>query len=329
MDVPAPDYGTGEREMGWIVDTYRQLRQTDLNASACVTAKPLSLGGIPGRQEATGLGVCYGLRQCFETTDLLRPLGLTAGLAGKSVVVQGLGNVGSHAARALQESGARLVGLAEIEGAIANPDGLDLAAVLKHRKTTGSILGFPEALDLENASAALELECDVLIPAALQSQIREDNVRRVRAKVIAEAANGPVTPAADAVLRDRGTLVLPDIYLNSGGVVVSYFEWLKNLNHVSFERMTKRWQETVSAHFCEALERLTGKPLEPTERRALVDGPGERDLVLTALENTMNLAFVALEQCRVRNQLGDLRTAAYVLSINTIARTYEAAGIFP
>lgn len=328
VDVPAPDYGTGEREMGWIADTYRTLSPNELNASACVTAKPLALGGIPGRTEATGLGVFFGLRRLAEEAGLMQRMGLTAGLAGKRCVIQGLGNVGVHAARALQGAGALLVGLIEFDGALHAPDGMDLEVVLRHRKETGSIRNCPGATTIDRDSA-LELPCDILIPAALQGVIDRENAERIQAKIVGEGANGPVTSAADRTLAGRGILVLPDLYLNAGGVTVSYFEWLKNLNHVSFERMTTRWEAVTNEHFAEAMERLTGKPLEPDERTRLVRGPSERELVHSALENTMIMALKAMLEIKQQRQLPDLRTAGYVLALDRIAHAYEAAGIFP
>lgn len=328
VDVPAPDYGTSEREMAWICDTYRALRPDDLNASGCVTAKPLSLGGIPGRKEATGLGVYFGVRELFDDEALLSPLGLTRGLPGKSVIVQGLGNVGYHAALAFEQAGARLIALAELEGALHNPAGLSLADVMAHRKRTGSILNFPGAQNLTSAEA-LELPCDVLVPAALQHQIVEQNAGKIQAKVIGEAANAPVTTAADAILRKAGVLIVPDVYLNAGGVTVSYFEWLKNLEHVSFERLITRWEKTVGERFAEALERLTGKSLDLTARRDLTYGPSEQDLVHGALENTMCLSFRAMREVYRERKLPDLRTAAWVLAIDRVAEVYERSGIFP
>jgi len=327
-DVPAPDYGTGEREMGWIFDTYKALRPDDLNAAACVTAKPIALGGIPGRTEATGLGVYFGIRELFDDALMLERLGCSPGIAGKRFVIQGLGNVGLHAARAIAAGGGILVGLAEIEGALAHPDGLDLERVLQHRRDTGRILDFPGAHNLTTA-AALELECDVLVPAALQHQIRADNAAQIRAKVVAEAANGPVTSAADAILKSRNIVILPDVFLNAGGVTVSYFEWLKNIEHVSFERLITRWEQTVGERFANALEKLTGNALPVDERRTLVLGPSERDIVRTALENTMIIAYRAIRELQTARGLEDLRTAAWLLAIERVAEVYERSGVFP
>ncbi|SRR5664280_1159723 len=328
VDVPAPDYGTSEREMAWISDTYRALRPDDLNAAACVTAKPISLGGIPGRKEATGLGVYYGIRELFDDEVMLRPLRLSAGIAGKSVIVQGLGNVGYHAAQAFEQAGARLIALAELEGALYNPKGLSLERVMAHRQRTGSICDFPGAVNLSSIEA-LELDCDILIPAALQHQIVETNAARIRAKVVAEAANAPVTTAADTLLRDAGILVVPDVFLNAGGVTVSYFEWLKNLEHVSFERLITRWEKTVGERFAEALERLTGKALDISARSTLAYGPSEHEIVRSALENTMAIAYRAVREMYRERNLPDLRTAAWVLAIDRVAEVYERSGIFP
>jgi glutamate dehydrogenase (NAD(P)+) len=328
VDVPAPDYGTGEREMAWIFDTYKALRPDDLNAAACVTAKPLSLGGIPGRTEATGLGVFFGIREFFEDELATRALNATPGIAGKRFVIQGLGNVGAHAARAIAKAGGKLVALAEIEGAIHSEDGLALDEVLAHRRKTGSILGFPGARDLTTPEA-LELDCDVLVPAALQHQITADNAARIRARVIAEAANAPVTSSADVALRQRGVVILPDVYLNAGGVTVSYFEWLKNIEHVSFERLITRWETTVGERFAEVIEKLTGKSLGPVDRRALVVGPSEHDIVRTALEHTMIVSYRAMRELQTARALPDLRTAAWFLAIERVAEVYERSGVFP
>lgn len=328
VDVPAPDYGTSEREMAWISDTYRALRPDDLNASACVTAKPLSLGGIPGRKEATGLGVFYGIRELCDDETLCKPLGLQSGIVGKTVVVQGLGNVGYHAAQAFEQAGAKLIALAEIEGAVYDPAGLSLEQVVAHRQKTGSICNFTSGETL-TSNEALELSCDILVPAALQHQIVQANAARIRAKVVAEAANAPVTTAADEILRQAGVVVVPDVFLNAGGVTVSYFEWLKNLEHVSFERLITRWEKTVGERFAEAIERLTGKSLDVRLRSGLAHGPTEHEIVRGALENTLSLAYRAVRDLYRARSLPDLRTAAWVLAIDRVAEVYERSGIFP
>lgn len=330
IDVPAPDYGTGPREMAWIADTYSQFHPGEVDALGCVTGKPVSQGGIRGRTEATGRGVFYGIREAMADTDLTRQHGLTPGLAGKRVVVQGLGNVGYHAAQFLQAAGVLLVGLAEQEGAIANPDGLDLDAVVRHRKDSGRITGFPGATDLPSSGAALELDCDVLVPAALENVLTPENAGRIRARCVAEAANGPTTADADELLRSRGVLLIPDMYLNAGGVTVSYFEWLKNLSHVRFGRMSKRFEEASAREMVQAIESATGKGLSDAERKRIVRGPDEEDLVNSGLEETMTSAFREIRRAQTANpKIPDLRTAAFVVAIDKIALSYGELGIFP
>jgi glutamate dehydrogenase (NAD(P)+) len=330
IDVPAPDYGSGPREMAWIADTYVQVHPGEIDAIGCVTGKPLSQGGIRGRKEATGRGVFYGIREALMDADLVKKHGLSRGLAGKRVVVQGLGNVGYSAARFLQEGGAVLVGLAEYEGAIANPKGLDLEAVVRHRKGTGRITGFPGAMDLPSSAAALELDCDVLVPAALENVLTRQNADRVRARCVAEAANGPTTADAEAILRARGVLVIPDMYLNAGGVTVSYFEWLKNLSHVRFGRMAKRFEELSTQRMVQAIESAAGKQLGNKERALLIRGADEEDLVNSGLEETMSTAFQQIRSVQAADsRIPDLRTAALVLAIDKIARSYTELGIFP
>jgi glutamate dehydrogenase (NAD(P)+) len=330
VDVPAPDYGTGEREMGWIADTFKALNPTQLDAFACVTGKPLSIHGIPGRREATGLGVYYGIHECTSRTQDMRALGLSPGLAGKRVIVQGLGNVGYHAAKfASEEGGALVVGIAEIEGGIYDPDGLDVEAVARHRRETGSLLDAPGKSRVLSSAETLEQECDVLIPAALENQITAENAPRIRARIVAEGANGPVDPAGEAILLERGVLVIPDIYLNAGGVTVSYFEWLKNLSHASFERMTTRYEEIASLRVLDTIERLTEKLLSADEKRTLAEGPKEIDFVYSALAETMEQSYQHVHDLWKRRGLPDLRTAAFCFAINHIANSYLSQGIFP
>jgi glutamate dehydrogenase (NAD(P)+) len=246
IDVPAPDYGTGEREMAWIVDTYQSLKPGEIDAAGCVTGKPISLGGVRGRKEATGLGVFFGVREVCLMPEVMKKQGLTVGIENKKVVVQGLGNVGYHSAKFFRENGAIVVSIAEFEGAIYNAAGLNEEEVFQHRKKTGSILNFPGATNLKNSGDALELDCDILIPAALENVIDKNNAPKIKAKIIGEAANGPLTPEADDILAAKGILVIPDMYLNAGGVTVSYFEWLKNLSHVRYGRLEKRFTENAN-----------------------------------------------------------------------------------
>ncbi len=332
VDVPAPDYGTGAREMAWILDTYSSVTDNPLDALACVTGKPVGQGGVRGRTEATGRGVFYGIREACNHAEDMQALGLAPGLEGKTVVIQGLGNVGYHAANFLQEGGAVLVGLAEYEGAIYNPQGLDLEAVMTHRRQTESILDFPGAQNIPNSAAALELECDILVPAALEGQIRTDNAPRIQAKVIGEAANGPVTAAADTVLNEKGALIIPDMYLNAGGVTVSYFEWLRNLSHVRHGRMSRRFEEHSARRILQAVEMLTEKRFAADRFAKVVSdvafGASEADLVNSGLEDTMVGAYNEIRELGKQHNT-DLRTAAFVSSIKKVAASYQQMGIFP
>lgn len=330
VDVPAPDYGTGQREMAWIADTYATFHPGQIDALACVTGKPVTQGGVRGRLEATGRGVSFGLREACSHRDDMKRLGLDKGLEGKRVVVQGLGNVGYHAAKFCQQGGAVITGLAEYEGAIHNPKGLDVEAVMKHRKETGSLLDFPGATNLGSREEALELECDILIPAALENQITEENAPRVRARIVAEAANGPVTAEAERILLRNNVLVIPDIYLNAGGVTVSYFEWLKNLSHVRFGRMGKRFEQTTFGNLLRVVEETTGRRLSDAERRTIVRGADEIDLVNSGLEESMAVAYQQIREIwKADSKIPGLRTAAFIGAINKIATCYGELGIFP
>ena len=329
LDVPAPDYGTGAREMAWIADTYLAFHPEQIDALGCVTGKSVSQGGIRGRTEATGLGVFYGTREVCSSAEDMAALGLSPGLEGKSFVVQGLGNVGYHAAKFFTEGGARLVGVAEFEGAIGNPAGIDLASLMNHRKETGSILGFPGAADLPNREAGLELECDILIPAALENQITEHNAERIKAKIIVEAANGPVTSPAEAILTRRGIMIVPDLYINAGGVTVSYFEWLKNLSRVRLGRMEKRYEQAAYERILTLIEKETGRPLSREEREMAARGADEADLVYSGLEETMINSYHQIRETAKQNGTKTLRTAAFVNAIDKIAVSYLELGIFP
>ncbi|MBT8468721.1 MAG: Glu/Leu/Phe/Val dehydrogenase [Deltaproteobacteria bacterium] len=329
VDVPAPDVGTGEREMGWIYDTYKILGPDTLNSLACVTGKATSVHGVSGRREATGLGAVIALDHFLSEKEDVKPLGWETGLAGKRIIVPGLGKVGLHAALSAIERDAVIVGVSVSDGALYDEGGLDVEAVLLHRAKTGSLRGFQDARYLANPDAILEEPCDVLIPCALEHQITAENAPKLQAKVIVEAANGPVDPQADAILREAGTVVLPDIYANAGGVVVSYFEWIKNLSHVSFERMTRRYQQISNNRILDAIGRLTGKSLPPEESALLLQAPNEIDFVRTALENTMAISYEKIREPWKRRSLPDLRTAAYLGAIESVASAYALDGIFP
>ena len=330
IDVPAPDYGTGEREMAWIVDTYQSLKPGEIDAAGCVTGKPISLGGVRGRKEATGLGVFFGVREVCLMEDVMKKQGLMVGIENKKVVVQGLGNVGYYSAKFFREHGAIVVAIAEFEGAIFNEAGLNEEEVFQHRKKTGSILNFPGAKNIEKSAEALELACDILMPAALENVIDGTNAPRIKAKIIGEAANGPLTPEADDILAAKGVLVIPDMYLNAGGVTVSYFEWLKNLSHVRYGRLEKRFTENANINILHQIEELTGKKVTESEKEIIAHGPDEIDLVHSGLEETMiNATREIMDIWKANPSIPDMRTAAYVCAINKVGTSYAELGIFP
>jgi glutamate dehydrogenase (NAD(P)+) len=273
--------------------------------------------------------VFFGVREACGIAEDMKALGLAPGLSGKRVVVQGLGNVGYNAAKFLQEGGCIIIGIAEYEGAICSPKGLDVDEVFKHRKSTRSILNYPGATNILKTGDALELDCDILIPAALERQVTAENAPRIRARIIGEGANGPTTPEAEEILLKKGVMVLPDIYLNAGGVTVSYFEWLKNLQHVRLGRMGKRFAETSTNQLIMAIERTTSKALTEEEKRKLIHGPDEIDLVNSGLEDTMIVAYNEIREIMKQKNVPDLRTAAFISAIDKIATSYMELGIFP
>jgi len=327
VDVPAPDYGTGAREMAWILDTYRQF-SNDLNAEACVTGKPIQQAGVRGRTEATGMGVYLGVREACNDVEDMKALGLQPGLAGKTYIVQGFGNVGYHSAKFMSEHGAILIGVAERDGSIYSDKGIDPDQLLEWLKEKGSILGFPGATSSKDKSKILEEQCDILVPAALENQVNDKNAPKIKAKIIAEAANGPTTRNAHDILKNRGALIIPDVYLNAGGVVVSYFEWLKNLQHVRFGRIEKRFEENSMKNIIDAMEKITKTSFTDQEKLNLAHGAGEFELVMSGLEDTMITAYLEINENRKKHNV-DLRTASYISSINKVGTIYEQMGIFP
>ena len=329
VDVPAPDYGTGPREMAWIADTYAAFNP-GIDAAGCVTGKPVSQGGIRGRTEATGRGVFYGIREAVGVAEDMKKLKLKTGLSGKRVVIQGFGNVGFHSAKFLLEGGAVIVAIGEYEGAVYDPRGIDVEGVLKHRKETGSILNYKKAKNIKRTNDILEIDCDILVPAALENQVHSGNAAKIKAKIVAEAANGPTTPQAEKILEKKDVLILPDLYLNAGGVTVSYFEWLKNLSHVRFGRLGKRHKELINRTVVESIEKAVGKNLDAKAKSILMQGADEEDLVNSGLEETMIQAYHEIRETKSKDKkIPDLRTAAFVNAIDKIATSYLALGIFP
>lgn len=331
IDVPAPDFGTSQREMAWIYDTYRTLRENEINAAGCVTGKPVSQYGIRGRADATGRGVFYGLREAFSHAEDMKKLGLTPGLAGKTMIVQGFGNVGSHSATISQNEGdVVVIAVGEYDGFIYNKKGIDMNKLLQVRNETGSIMNYPDAEkhSKEDRNKVLELECDILLPAALEEQINVNNASRIKAKIVAEAANGPTTSAAEEILLKKGILVIPDVFLNAGGVTVSYFEWLKNLSHMRFGRMDKRyrvreWENTISL-----VESMSGKKVPSELVSKYVKGADEVDLVRSGLEESMMNAYNDTRDVMLEKKVS-MRTAAFVNAIQQIGQDYLSMGVFP
>ena len=334
QNVPAPDMGTGEREMAWIADQYKRMNTTDINGVACVTGKPTNGGGIQGRTEATGRGVQYALREFFRDREGVEKAGLSGTLDGKSVIVQGLGNVGYHAAKFLaEEDGCRIVGIIERDGALVDENGLDVDAVQGWIAGHGGVSGFADGTYVENGATVLENACDILIPAALEGVINLGNADRIKAPLIIEAANGPVTAGADAVLREKGTVIIPDMYANAGGVTVSYFEWVKNLSHIRFGRMQRRQEEARHQLIIDELERLSadsgiGWQLSPDFKQRYLRGADELELVRSGLDDTMRAAYQSMaEVWHEKAEVDDLRTAAYLVSIAKVATSYRAKGL--
>lgn len=332
-NVPAPDMGTGQREMAWIADTYKHLYPNDINYIACVTGKPVHLGGINGRVEATGRGIQYALREFFRHKDDVKDAGLDAGLEGKKVIIQGLGNVGYHAAKFLSiEDGVKVIKVIEKDGTIIANDtnrGIDIEALYAYIVVHGKVEGFPDGKYEADCQKALTDECDILIPAALEGVINSSNASSVKAKMIVEAANGPITFEADELLKAKGVVVLPDAFMNSGGVIVSYFEWIRNLNHIRFGRMGRRLEETRGQLVVDSFEEATGKKISDGMKKKLIYGADEIDMVRSGLDDSMRLAYQNIREVKKGNKkINDYRTAAYVIAIEKIAKSYTDSGIY-
>ncbi len=329
-NVPAPDMGTGPREMAWIASTYKAHRMEDIDHLACVTGKPVSQGGIRGRVEATGRGVVFGLREFFRHPEDVKKAGMEGTLEGKKVIVQGLGNVGYHAAKILEEEdGAKVIAVLEYDGGILNLDGIEIEDLAEYRKNNGGVKGYPKGTYVEDSSSLLEYECDVLIPAALEGVINQENAPRIKAKLIGEAANGPVTFGADAILSQRGTLIIPDTYLNAGGVTVSYFEWIKNLSHIRLGRMQRRYEEGQNSALIEAIE-SSGAPVSEELKKSLMQGADEVDLVRSGLDDTMRMAFQAIRERYWRSDnISSYRVAAMAIAVEKIAHNVMEQGVYP
>ena len=329
IDVPAPDYGSGEQEMAWISDTYSSLTH-ELNAPACVTGKPVAMGGVRGRTEATGMGVAFGLREICKNQKLMDQVGLSTDIQGKRIAVQGFGNVGYHTARYLSEMGAKVTHVSEFEGMISNPEGLNIGELSEFRSKNGSFAKYSKGEFTEKRDDVFGVDCDILVPAALENQIREDNYDQIKAGIIGEAANGPVTSEASKKLHEKGKVIVPDIYLNAGGVTVSYFEWVKNLSHIRFGRIDKRFDAGQFQDMASLLSEVTEKDISKNLVDKFQRQGDEAQLVASGLEETMIEALrQIIEVMEEHDYKMDLRTATFVLAITKVAKSYELAGIFP
>jgi len=323
IDVPAPDMGTGSREMSWVMNTYQQFNMADVDAMACVTGKPVSSGGIRGRTEATGLGVFYGIREFLSYEEILEKTGLTPGFKDKEIVIQGFGNVGYWGAKFCEEAGAKIICISEYDGAIYNKNGLNVEKLFEYRRATGTFANYPDGT-LIDGKKALEIPCDILIPAAKELVITKANADRINAKIIAEAANGPLNPEADEILLKKGAVIIPDLLLNAGGVTVSYFEWLKNLSHVRFGRLNKKWEEQNKRNLLGLFE-STGRKLTAQEKHIFIHGADEVDLVRSGLDDTMTNACLETRNTAIA-QKTDHRTAAFYNAIMKIHAVYSDMG---
>ncbi|CAH0716631.1 unnamed protein product, partial [Brenthis ino] len=334
IDVPAPDINTSGREMSWIVDTYiKTLGYHDINAAACVTGKPINGGGIHGRIEATGRGVFLTISTFIHDEYWMKLIDLQPGFKDKTAIIQGFGNVGSYTAIYLEEHGVKVIGVLESDCNLKNPDGINTKDLLQYKtKNKGSAKGFSGAS--ETGPEIMFEKHDILVVAAMEKTLTQDNANKLNCKIIAEGANGPTTPAADVILRKKKVLVLPDLLANAGGVTVSYFEFLKNLNHVSFGKLNiKFWRDSNTA-LLDSVEQSLKKAnicakISPTPIfQSLMSGASEELIVNSGLEFTMENSCRNVKRSAMQHNLDlDLRTAAYITAIEKIFVTYDEHGL--
>ena len=328
LNVPAPDVGTSEREMEWILETYKTLKPDDINYRGCVTGKPLHRGGIAGRTEATGRGIEEVVREIFRHEDVVKEAGLKNELKDNEIIVQGFGNVGSNLAKHLyNRDNAKIVAIGEFDGYLYNKKGIDINALIKFFQKNKSINN-PKLGEFKNKpSELLELDCDILIPAALENAITIDNVDKIKTKLIIEAANGPISFGADQKLFEKRVMIIPDIYVNAGGVVVSYFEWVKDISHIRFGRVEKRFQEQKILDIIDLIDKKTNTKTDFETIKNIVHGADEEDLAFSGLEDSMRNAFIEIYNAKKQIKRS-FRDSAYYVSLKKIRNFYTVEG-FP
>ena len=329
MNVPAPDIGSSSREMAWIADEYRKIHPGDINGAACVTGKPPNKNGLPGREEATGRGVQFIVREFFRNSDLLKKVKLDDNLSTKSMIVQGIGNVGYHLSKFLtEEDQVTLIGISEYNGGIFNEQGINLEHAKKYFTKYKSFENYPNATFVKDSSLLLKRDCDILIPAARENVITEKNAEDISAKLVVEAANGPVNYKANQILNRKKIFVIPDILANGGGVAVSYFEWVKNIRHIRFGPLEKRRNQFQLNTLIEAIEQMTGKSMPQKYKDNFLKGIEEIDLVRSGLDDMMIDGFQDVKKAYMNNnKITDFRTAAYLVAIEKIALAYDSIGL--
>jgi glutamate dehydrogenase (NAD(P)+) len=328
LNVPAPDVGTSEREMEWILETYKTLKPDDINYRGCVTGKPLHRGGIAGRTEATGRGIEEVVREIFRHEDVVKEAGLKNELKDNEIIVQGFGNVGSNLAKHLyNRDNAKIIAIGEYDGYLYNKKGIDINALIEFYKTNKTINN-PKLGEFKNKpSELLELDCDILIPAALENAITIDNVDKIKTRLIIEAANGPISFEADKKLFEKGVMIIPDIYVNAGGVVVSYFEWVKDISHIRFGRVEKRFQEQKILDIIDLIDKKTNTKTDFDTIKRIVHGADEEDLAFSGLEDSMRNAFIEIYNAKKQIKKS-FRDSAYYVSLKKIRNFYTVEG-FP
>ena len=328
LNVPAPDVGTSEREMEWILETYKTLKPDDINYRGCVTGKPLHRGGIAGRTEATGRGIEEVVREIFRHEDVVKEAGLKNELKDNEIIVQGFGNVGSNLAKHLyNRDNAKIIAIGEYDGYLYNKKGIDINALIEFYKTNKTINNPKLGEFKNNPSELLELDCDILIPAALENAITVDNVDKIKTKLIIEAANGPISFEADQKLFEKGVMIIPDIYVNAGGVVVSYFEWVKDISHIRFGRVEKRFQEQKILDIIDLIDKKTNTKTDFDTIKKIIHGADEEDLAFSGLEDSMRNAFIEIYNAKKQIKKS-FRESAYYVSLKKIRNFYTVEG-FP